>query len=177
MLHRKRSSRIALRQLLHDEAEAEAETRVYNGSGSYSSEYSSGIDGSYVPGARRSKRLRSTRVGSLADGGSDALRAPTQRPSASRDARAQRRDEARKAAIDSAEAEKAVRRVAEIAAANNEGSQPDESYREAVDENSNAGGGEIAGSEDKESESESDASDGGNGYEDRDADEWMFNCS
>ncbi|KAJ2684680.1 hypothetical protein GGH99_003974 [Coemansia sp. RSA 1285] len=179
MLHRKRSSRIALRQLLHDEAEAEAEAeaRVYNGSGSYSSEYSSGIDGSYVPGARRSKRLRSTRAGSLADGGSDALLAPTQRPSASRDARAQRRDEARKAAIDSAEAEKAVRKVAEIAAANNDGSQPDESYREAVDENSNAGGGEIAGSEDRESESVSDASDGGNVYEDRDADEWMFNCS
>ncbi|KAJ2667641.1 hypothetical protein GGI25_006541, partial [Coemansia spiralis] len=62
--HRKRSSRIALRRLLHEEAEAEMEAHNGHYGKSYSSDYSS-MDGDYMSGVRRSKRLRSVRSESM----------------------------------------------------------------------------------------------------------------
>ncbi|KAJ2390239.1 hypothetical protein GGI23_005662, partial [Coemansia sp. RSA 2559] len=160
LAQRKRSSRIALRRLLHDEAEAEA--RVYNGS--YSSGYSSGMDGDYVPGTRRSKRLRSTQP----DGVSAA---PGQRIVEGRDVRARRREEARRAALDSTEAASAVRQVAE-AAVTADSSQQSEGYGAAVESEVKREEAGVLNDEESEYESEgqSDAAGGG-------GDEWMFSCS
>ncbi|KAJ1770177.1 hypothetical protein LPJ74_003400 [Coemansia sp. RSA 1843] len=177
MLQRKRSSRIALRKLLHDEAEAEA--HVYNGS--YSSGYSSSMDGDYVPGSRRSKRLRSARLDGLAGPGTAAAAsalAPGQRIVESRNVRAQRREEARKAALDSSEAEKAVRQVAEVAAMT-DGSQLSEAegYRATVyddpKEEEEKEEGEFSGPSGEETEHEAEDQNDGNGG----GDDWMFSCS
>ncbi|KAJ2396792.1 hypothetical protein GGI23_003770, partial [Coemansia sp. RSA 2559] len=160
LAQRKRSSRIALRRLLHDEAEAEA--RVYNGS--YSSGYSSGMDGDYVPGTRRSKRLRSTQP----DGASAA---PGQRIVEGRDVRARRREEARRAALDSTEAATAVRQVAE-AVVTADSSQQSEGYGAAAESEVKREEAGVLNDEESEYESEgqSDAAGGG-------GDEWMFSCS
>ncbi|KAJ2557635.1 hypothetical protein EV175_001225 [Coemansia sp. RSA 1933] len=170
VLQRKRSSRIALRKLLHEEAESEA--HMYNGS--YSSGYSSSMDGDFVPGSRRSKRLRSTRPDGMPV-------APGQNIAESREIRAQRREEARKAALDSSEAEKAVRQVADIVVMV-DNSEPSESHREAVDSDvKKEDASEINVDDyDSESEDQSDAvsdvggvSGGGGGP----VDDWMFSCS
>ncbi|KAJ1801196.1 hypothetical protein LPJ59_000495 [Coemansia sp. RSA 2399] len=172
LAQRKRSSRIALRRLLHDEAEVEA--RVYNGS--YSSGYSSSMDGDYVPGTRRSKRLRSTQPDGLSA-------APGQRIVEGRDVRAQRREEARRAALDSTEAANAVRQVAEVAevVVMVDSSRQSEGYGAAVESDVKKEEASVLNDDESEYESEGQSDAAGDGDGDGGGggggDEWMFNCS